>query len=58
MEIGKVVEELRRQGLRDRVKIIIGGAALTEQFAKDAGVDAFAPDAVTGTDIVKKWSSP
>ena len=34
-----------------------GGAALTEQFAKDAGVDAFAPDAVTDTDIVKKWST-
>ena len=58
MEIGKVVEELKRQNLRDRVKVIIGGAALTEQFAKNAGVDAFAPDAVTGTDIVKKWSSP
>ncbi|MGB2884183.1 MAG: cobalamin-dependent protein [Dehalococcoidia bacterium] len=58
MEIGKVVEELKRQDLRDRVKVIIGGAALTEQFAKAAGVDAFAPDAVTGTDIVKKWSSP
>jgi methanogenic corrinoid protein MtbC1 len=57
MEIGKVVGELKSEGLRDRVKVIIGGAALTEQFAKDAGVDAFAPDAVTGTDIVKKWSS-
>lgn len=57
MEIGKVVEELKRQDLRDRVKVIIGGAALTEQFAKDAGVDAFAPDAVTGTDIIKEWSA-
>jgi 5-methyltetrahydrofolate--homocysteine methyltransferase len=57
MEIGRVVEELTRQGLRDRVKVIIGGAALTEQFARAAGVDAFAPDAVTGTDIVRKWSS-
>src|SRR4030043_1724719 len=54
-EIAKVVHELKRQGLRDKVKVIIGGAALTEQFARDAGVDAFAPDAVTGTDIVKKW---
>ncbi|MCJ7520788.1 MAG: cobalamin-dependent protein [Dehalococcoidia bacterium] len=57
MEIGKVVEELKRQGLRDRVKVIIGGAALTEQFAEDAGVDAFAPDAITGTDIIRKWSA-
>lgn len=55
-EIGKVIEGLRRQNLRDKVKVIIGGAALTEQFAQTAGVDAFAPDAVTGTDIIKQWS--
>ena len=56
-EIGKVVEELNKQNLRDKVKVIIGGAALTEKFAQDVGVDAFAPDAVTGTDIIKKWSN-
>jgi dimethylamine corrinoid protein len=56
-EIGRVIEELKRQKIRDSVKVIIGGAALTEGFAKSAGVDAFAPDAVTGTDIVKKWSA-
>jgi 5-methyltetrahydrofolate--homocysteine methyltransferase len=41
--------------LRSSVKIIIGGAAMTEKYAKEVGVDAFAPDAVTGTDIVKGW---
>lgn len=56
-EIGRVIEELKRQKIRDSVKVIIGGAALTEDFVKSAGVDAFAPDAVTGTDIVKKWSA-
>ena len=56
-EIGKVVEELNKQDLRGKVKVIIGGAALTEKFAQDVGVDAFAPDAVTGTDIIKKWRS-
>ena len=55
-EIGKVIEELKRRGLRDRVKVIIGGAALTERFAREVGADAFAADAVTGTDIVKQWS--
>ena len=58
MEIGKVIEELKRQNLRDKVKVIIGGAALTQRFADSVGADAFAPDAITGTDIVKKWSSP
>ena len=57
MEIGKVIEELKRQKLRDGVKVIIGGAALTEDFAREAGADAFAPDAVTGTDIIRGWSA-
>jgi len=57
MEIGRVIEELKRQNLRDRVKVIIGGAALTQEFAKEVGADAFAPDAVTGTDIIEEWSA-
>ena len=56
-EIGKVIEGLKRQNVRDKVKVIIGGAALTEQFAGNAGADAFAPDAVTGTDIIKRWGA-
>jgi 5-methyltetrahydrofolate--homocysteine methyltransferase len=53
----RVVGELKRQGLREQVKVIIGGAALTAEYASEIGVDAFAPDAVTGTDIVKAWSA-
>ena len=56
-EIGKVIEELKGQGIRGKVKVIIGGACLTENFSKEVGADAFAPDAVTGTDIIKKWSA-
>lgn len=56
MEIGKVIKELERHNLRDKVKVIIGGAALTAQFAKDVGADAFAPDAITGIDIIKQWT--
>ncbi|MCP4610679.1 MAG: cobalamin-binding protein, partial [Planctomycetes bacterium] len=37
------------------VKVIIGGAALTEQFAREVKADAFAPDAITGTDIIRGW---
>lgn len=54
-EIGRVIEELKKQSLRDKVKVIIGGAALTERFAENVGADAFAPDAVTGVDIIKGW---
>ena len=55
--IPRVIKELSIQGLRDAVKVVIGGAALTEEFAKEIGADAFAPDAVTGTDIIRGWSS-
>ena len=54
--LGRVVEELERRGLRGSTRVIIGGAALTQQYADEIGVDAFAPDAVTGTDIIKSWS--
>jgi 5-methyltetrahydrofolate--homocysteine methyltransferase len=56
-EVGKVIEKLKEQDVRDNVKVIIGGAALTERFAQETGADAFAPDAVTGTDIVKGWAT-
>jgi len=56
-EVGKVIEGLKNRGNRDKVKVIIGGAALTEEFAREVGSDAFAPDAITGTDIVKEWSA-
>jgi len=56
-EVGKVIKELKHRGIREKVRVIIGGAALTEQFAGEVGADAFAPDAITGTDIVKAWST-
>jgi len=55
--IGRVIEALSDAGLRSSLKIIVGGAAITEAFANDVGADAFAPDAVTGTDIIRSWSS-
>jgi 5-methyltetrahydrofolate--homocysteine methyltransferase len=54
--VGRVIEELGRRGLRQCVKVIVGGAALTEEFAREVGADAFAPDAVTGTGIIRAWS--
>ena len=57
-ELGKVVQELVKRSLRDRVRVIIGGAALSQKTAQDISADAFAPDAVTGLDIIKKWSLP
>jgi methanogenic corrinoid protein MtbC1 len=57
-ELAGVIGELKKQNLRTGLKVVIGGAALSERVARDVGADAFAPDAVTGVDMMKKWSAP
>ncbi|MBP1685210.1 MAG: cobalamin B12-binding domain protein [Deltaproteobacteria bacterium] len=56
-QVGEVIAALKHAGLRDSVKVIIGGAAMTQGFAEEVGADAFAPDAVTGTETLKGWSA-
>jgi methylmalonyl-CoA mutase cobalamin-binding domain/chain len=56
-ELGKVVDELKKQGVRDTVKVVVGGAALSERSAENAAADAFAPDAITGLDMIRKLSA-
>lgn len=50
----EVVMALERAGLRDKVKVIVGGAPVTEAWAKQIGADAFAEDAATGVDRCKE----
>ncbi|MFQ5800172.1 MAG: B12-binding domain-containing protein [Candidatus Hydrothermarchaeales archaeon] len=54
-EIKRVIKELEEKSLRKDLKVIIGGASTGRVFAKMAGVDAYAKDAVTGVKIIKKW---
>jgi 5-methyltetrahydrofolate--homocysteine methyltransferase len=54
-ELENVIKELRKANLRNQVKVIVGGAPLTEEYAKKIGADAYAPDAVAGVNICKKW---
>jgi dimethylamine corrinoid protein len=54
-EIKIVLELLKEAGLREKVKVIIGGNAVTKQFAKEVGVDGAALDAVEGIEICKGW---
>jgi 5-methyltetrahydrofolate--homocysteine methyltransferase len=50
----RTMDTLASAGVRDRVKVIIGGAPVTEDYAKKIGADAFAPDASSATRIVRK----
>ena len=55
-EMENVVLELKRRGLRDGVKVIVGGAPMTKKFAEKIGADAWAFDAVEGVRIISGWS--
>ncbi|MBS7279553.1 MAG: corrinoid protein [Candidatus Freyarchaeota archaeon] len=55
-ELETVIKELEKANLRNQVKIIVGGAPLTDEYAKKIGADAYAPDAVAGVNICKKWA--
>jgi 5-methyltetrahydrofolate--homocysteine methyltransferase len=45
------IETLEEEGLQDSVKVIIGGAPVTLDFANEIGADGWAPDAVTAKDL-------
>lgn len=50
-EMKRVIEKLKEAGLRDRVKVIVGGRPITKEFAKEIGADAYGRDAAEAVDI-------
>lgn len=53
--MGDVLEALPEPGLRDRVKVIVGGAPLSQRFEEQIGADAYASTAPQGVEIVQSW---
>jgi 5-methyltetrahydrofolate--homocysteine methyltransferase len=51
----QTVDAIAEAGLRDKVKIVIGGCQVDEQVRKFTGADAFGRDAMTGVTIAKAW---
>ncbi|MCK4899531.1 MAG: cobalamin-dependent protein, partial [Anaerolineales bacterium] len=47
----KLVDLLEETGLREKVKVMIGGAPVTEAFAKEIGADGYAEDAISSVDL-------
>lgn len=47
----KLVEAIEEAGLRDKVKVMVGGAPVTDNFAKEIGADGYAEDAISAVDI-------
>jgi len=49
-----VIEKLEENGLRDKIKVLVGGAPVTEIYAMEIGADGFAPDAANAVDKAKE----
>ena len=49
------VEAIKAAGLRDKVKIMIGGGQIDEEIRKHAGADAYGRDAMAGVALAKEW---
>jgi 5-methyltetrahydrofolate--homocysteine methyltransferase len=52
--MGATIEALKEAGLRDQVKVMIGGAPITQDFAEKIGADGFAPDASSAARTAKE----
>jgi 5-methyltetrahydrofolate--homocysteine methyltransferase len=48
------IEALAEAGVRDRVKVLIGGAPVTQEFSDKIGADGYAPDASSATRKAKE----
>jgi corrinoid protein of di/trimethylamine methyltransferase len=54
--IGDIVDAISEAGLRDKVKIAIGGACTTQEIVEKYGLDALGRDAVDAVRIFEEWS--
>ena len=51
----ETIEAIQAAGLRDGVKIMIGGGQISDQIKDYAGADAYGRDAMAGVSLAKKW---
>jgi 5-methyltetrahydrofolate--homocysteine methyltransferase len=51
--MGEVIESLRENGLRDGVKVLVGGAAVSEEFAQEIGADAYCVDGFRAIEVLE-----
>ena len=53
--MAEVVEAAKSTGIRDKVKIMIGGAPVTDDFCKEIGADCYTPDAASAADAAVEF---
>ena len=52
--MNEVIEILKKNGKRDKFKVLVGGAPVTQKFANDIGADGYAPDAASAVELCRK----
>ena len=55
VRMSDVVKALENAGLRKEIKIMVGGAPVTQRFADEIGADGYSPDAAGAADLGKQW---
>jgi methanogenic corrinoid protein MtbC1 len=54
----ETVEAIKAAGLRDKVRIMIGGGQMSDEIKNYTGADAYGRDAMAGVTLAKKWAGP
>jgi 5-methyltetrahydrofolate--homocysteine methyltransferase len=49
-----VTQTLQQEGMRDRIRVMVGGAPVSETFAKKVGADAYASHAAMAVEVAKE----
>ena len=52
-----VIDEMKKEGIRERHIVLVGGAPLNDEFARTIGADAYCRDAATAVEMAKKLVS-
>jgi len=52
----ETVEAIKAAGLRDKVKVMIGGGQMSDEIKNYTGADAYGKDAMAGVTLAKKWT--
>jgi 5-methyltetrahydrofolate--homocysteine methyltransferase len=53
-----LIETLKEAGLREQVMVMVGGAPVTERYAKEIGADGYAADAISAVDLALRLVGP
>lgn len=55
--MGEVIEVLKKDNLRDKVKVLVGGAAVSDEFAQEIGADAYCVDGFQAIEVLDEFQT-